>query len=307
MKNVLITTSSFGGEGLAKIEAAKLKPILNPYKRKLTEEELAQLLYQFQPIGMIAGVEPITRAIIEHAPFLKAISRCGVGMDSVDLLASKELGVTVTNTPDAPTIPVAELTVGIILSVLRGIHLADASVRSGGWDRPMGSLLYGRTVGIIGCGRIGSYVAKLCLAFGSKMLGYDPYCSTNPNINLVSLESLLVKSDIVSLHIPYNKENHHFMDSERIALMKHGAVLINASRGGLVNERALAEAIQAGKLLGASIDCFEQEPYSGPLIHIKNTLLTSHIGSYAKEGRMMMEGQAVENLINTLREKQWIN
>lgn len=305
MNNVLITTSSFAADVpdlLASMESAGLKPILNPYRRKLSEDEVAALIKEFRPIGMIAGVEPLTRAVMTTAPFLKAISRCGIGMDSIDLAAATELGITVTNTPDAPTIPVAELTIGLILTLLRSLHLSDTSIRRGEWERPMGTLLYGKTVGIIGCGRIGSCVARIASAFGCRLIGYDPYCTGHPSIELTTLEYLLHVADVVSLHLPYSRESHHFVDGEKLALMKPESVLINASRGGLVDEVALAGALAAGKLSGAALDCFEIEPYSGPLTGLKNTLLTGHIGSYAREGRMIMERQAVDNLLKALQE-----
>lgn len=304
MKNVLITTSSFAEEApelLRDFASAGLQAVLNPYGRKLTEAEVSALIEEYKPVGMIAGVEPLTREVLKSAPFLKVISRCGIGMDSVDLGAAREYGITVTNTPDAPTIPVAELTVGMILSLLRSIHHSDASIRNGGWNRPMGALLHGKTVGLIGCGRIGSYVGKLLAAFGCRLLGYDPYCTEHPFIELTGLEQLLAEADIVTLHLPYTEANHHLLNQELLAKMKEGALLINASRGGLVDEEALAEALQSGHLAGAALDCFEQEPYKGALAQAENTLLTGHIGSYAREGRMIMEQQAAENLLRALR------
>jgi D-3-phosphoglycerate dehydrogenase len=303
MKNILITTSSFADETpelLTSLEASGLKAILNPFRRKLTENEVKSLIQEHEPAGMIAGVEPLTRQVLENAPFIKVISRCGIGMDSVDLKAAEELGIKVTNTPDAPTIPVGELTIGMILALLRSLHHSDASIRAGGWERPMGLLLHGKTVGIVGCGRIGSYVAKILTAFGCKLLGYDPLCSSHQYVELTSMESLLQKSDIVSLHLPYSEANHHLINEKQISLMKQGAILINASRGGLVDEITLVVALQSGKLAGAAIDSFEQEPYTGPLAHLNNTLLTGHIGSYAREGRMIMEQQAVDNLLKFL-------
>lgn len=304
MNNVLITTSSFADNSpdlLASIEAAELKPILNPFRRKLSEGEVTSLIREFRPIGIIAGVEPLTREVMITAPFLKVISRCGIGMDSVDLAAASELGIKVTNTPDAPTIPVAELTIGLMLTLLRSLHLSDASIRRGEWERPMGTLLHGKTIGIIGCGRIGSCVAKILTSFGCRLLGYDPFCSVHVQIELTTLELLLRESDLVTLHLPYTDDNHHLLNADNLAKLKPGAVLINAARGGLIDEEALVKALQSGILAGAAIDCFEHEPYTGALTQLPNTLLTGHIGSYAREGRMIMERQATENLINALK------
>lgn len=305
-KNILITTSSFDAEILSLFDTHNLKVILNPYKRKLTENEVAGLIQQYQPIGMIAGVEPLTGTVLKEAPFLKVISRCGIGMDSVDLVVAEGLGIKVTNTPDAPTMPVAELTIGLMISLIRSLHVSDSSIRDGHWARPMGSLLHGKTIGIIGCGRIGSYVAKILAAFGCNLVGYDPFCAKHDKLGLTTLENLLKVSDLVSLHLPYSEDNHYFINAERVALMKDGALLINASRGGLVDEKALVEALESGKLGGAAFDCFEHEPYTGLLAQLPNTLLTAHIGSYAREGRRIMEQQAVENLIDCLSKMQQI-
>jgi D-3-phosphoglycerate dehydrogenase / 2-oxoglutarate reductase len=303
MKNILITTSSFAEQTpdlLAILDATGFKAIMNPYGRKLAESEVDALIQEFRPVGIIAGVEPITRPVLANAPYLKVISRCGIGMDSVDLKAAAELGITVTNTPDAPTLPVAELTIGMILSLLRSIHLSDASIRSGGWERPMGSLLHGKTVGIIGCGRIGSCLAKLLTVFDCRILGCDITRNEYACYSLDDIATVFAQSDVVTLHIPYTRECHHFIDSAHISMMKRGAVLVNASRGGLIDEEALYKALQSGHLSGAALDCFEDEPYNGPLKELKNTLLTGHIGSYAKEARMMMEKQAVDNLLKEL-------
>ena len=169
MTKILITTSSFCEHDpnlLRTISENGLSYKINPYGCKLTEAEVSELIEQHQPVGMIAGVEPLTRKVLERAKGLKVISRVGVGLDSVDLQVAKDLCIVVTNTPDAPTIPVAELTLGMILSLLRRIHISDASIRRGEWVRPMGNLLHGKIVGIIGCGRIGSYLTGLLSSFG---------------------------------------------------------------------------------------------------------------------------------------------
>ncbi len=304
MTEILITTSSFGKQDsslLHILSENRLSYKLNPYARKLTEAEVVELIEQHQPVGMIAGIEPLTRQVLEKAKNLKVISRAGIGMDSVALQAAKNLGVVVTNTPDAPTIPVAELTLGMILSLLRRIHISDASIQRGDWVRPMGNLLHDKTVGLIGCGRIGSYLAGLLSSFGCKNLGCDPFVNKSDNFFLASFERILSDADIISLHIPCNKENHHFINAKRIQSMKKGALLINTARGGLIDEDALYNALSSGYLGGAAIDCFEQEPYTGKLKDLDNVLLTAHIGSYAQEGRVMMERQAVENLLRELK------
>lgn len=298
MKNILITTEEFMIENFPE----DFNILKNPYRRKLTEAEAEDLIRQHRPVGIIAGIEPLTRNVLEKASGLKVVSRCGIGLDSVDLQAAAELGIKVTNTPDAPTPAVAELAIALILALLRKICLMDRQIRSGRWERPMGSLLAGKTVGIVGCGRIGTYVARLARSFGCNVMGYDPYIKENSFCALCDLETLLRESDIITLHIPISRENHHLISRDRIFAMKKGAVLVNTSRGGLVDEEALYEALVKEHISGAALDCFENEPYSGPLTRLENVLLTSHVGSNAREARLVMEQQALDNLIRALAE-----
>lgn len=304
MHKVLITTSSFGkndSRPAEQLQGVGLEAVMNPFGRKLTEEEVLELIESHQPVGMIAGVEPLTPQVLSRATNLKVISRCGIGMDSINTATAEERCISLRNTPDAPTIPVAELTLGMILSLLRKIPLADASLRAGSWTRPMGNLLHHKSVGIIGCGRIGTHLAGLLKAFDCTIFGYDPYQLDESVFSPMTLDELLGRADIVSLHLPYSAETHHFMDAGRIGRMRKTALLINAARGGLIDETALVDALRAGKLGGAALDCFESEPYNGPLVDLNNVLLTSHIGSYAIEGRVNMEMTASANLVDELR------
>lgn len=305
MKTILITTSTFGSydtRAIYQLRDAGFKIVRNPFKRKLTENEVRELVVKNNPVGIIAGVEPLTKNVMEAAHDIKVISRCGIGMDAVDLKAAEEKGIVVRNTPDAPTIPVAELTLGMILGLLRRITIADRGVKNGKWQRPMGNLLHKKTVGIIGCGRIGTYLGTLLTAFECNLLGYDIKAVYNTNFNMVSKKQLLNESDIVSLHLPYTADSHYFIDIDEICEMKNSAIIVNAARGGLVNEKVLYDSLVKGDISGAALDCFESEPYNGRLIELDNVLLTSHIGSYAIEGRNNMEQQAVENLLDALQE-----
>ena len=308
MRNILITTSSFDycDENLfSSIAAEGYRIQFNPLKRKLTEEEVSDFVEEYHPIGIIAGVEPLTRCVIQKAKHLKVISRCGIGLDSVDLEAARDYGIIVKNTPDGPTRPVAELSIGLMICLLRHIHVTNDAIRKGQWERPMGSLLYQKTVGILGCGRIGKCVAKLLSGFECRVLGYDIHQGDDhDHYAKVSMKDLLNQSDILTLHLSYSPATHHIMNSEKIQMMKKGAFLINAARGALVDENALYEALQCGHLGGAALDTFEEEPYQGPLCDLDNVLLTSHIGSYAKEARMMMEKQAWENLFYELKKRE---
>ncbi len=301
---VLITTSSFGKNNTEPLELMKnngLEYIINPFGRKLTEEELIDLINEHKPEYLIAGTEKITsKALDIMKPYVKMISRCGVGMDGIDLEYAKKINLPITNTPDAPTMPVAELTLGVILNLLRKISFADKSIRNGEFEKPMGSLLNKKTIGLIGCGRIATHLAKLLQPFECEIIGFDPYISTHNLISLKSFDEVIKNADIVSLHIPYTPENKYIINIDVLKKMKKNALLLNISRGGLVNENDLIYALENNIINGAGIDCFEQEPYKGELINFNNVLLTSHIGSYASEARLKQELDSIKNILEVL-------
>ena len=302
MPKVLITTSSFNTDTpeIKALEAEGYEIMLNPHKRRLSEDEIRGLLMP-DIEGLIAGLEPLNRAVLEGTDTLKVISRCGTGMDNVDLNAAQERGIKVFNTPDAPTDAVAELTIGLILSVLRGIPLQDRALRNEGWERPMGGLLGARTLGLIGLGRIGSRVSEYAAGFGTKVIAYDPASKTSDVAEITDLDTVLGSADVISLHVPYNADNHHFINKHRLNAMKAGAILVNTARGGLVDEEAVAESIKSGHLSGAAFDVYEQEPYKGVLSALDNVVLSAHVGSYAKEARAKQETQAAQNLLAGLK------
>jgi len=297
MNTVITTTSSFCAEGFDE----KLQVVHKPYGRKLSEDEAIILFEKYNPIGIIAGVEPLTENALRASPNLKVVSRCGIGMDSVDLDAAKKLGISVLNTPEAPTDAVAELTIGLILALIRNIPANDTMVRNGGWKGLKGKLLKDKTIGIIGCGRIGRKVGCIMKAFGCTVLGYDLSDTAFEGIIKTGLDDLICKSDIISLHVPLDESTKNIISEERMGRMKEGSYLINASRGGLVDEDALYRYIVSGKLSGAAIDCFCDEPYKGKLKELDNVVLSPHMGSSTHETRELMESRAVENLNMELR------
>jgi D-3-phosphoglycerate dehydrogenase len=302
-QTILITTSSFGtfdAAPLAALREAGYEPVLNPYGRKLTEAEAEALNREHAPVGILAGVEPLTAPVMRAGGRLRAIARCGIGMDSVDAAAAASLGIALTNTPDAPTQAVAEITLGAVLCMLRGIHTSCAAIRAGQWERPMGSLLSFQTVGLLGLGRIGSRLAELLRPFGCRILGHDPLARAPEGVTSVDFPTLLAEADVLSLHVPYMEATRHIIDAAAIRAMKPGARLVNYARGGLVDEAALDAALADGRLAGAAMDCFEQEPYAGPLTRHPGVVLTGHIGSYAREGRIIQETQATANLLASL-------
>lgn len=304
---VLISTSSFNLANFAQLENLKTAGIevkLNPFEARLTEDQVIELLGT-NTIGLIAGLEPLTKNVLQSAKSLKVIARVGTGLDSVDLAAAKQLGISVLNTPDAPTKAVAELTVAHILGLLRHLSKADRQIRSGVWKGLMGSLLETKTVGLVGFGRIGKRVATLLSAFGASVIISDAQVKASDFQNL-ELDELCAKADVLSLHLPYNESTHHIINEKRINLMKKGSYIVNISRGGLIDETMLLGALKSGHIAGAALDCFEQEPYEGELRNLENVQITAHMGSYARETRDLMEQEASNLLVNALREMNLI-
>ena len=301
---VLISTSSFNLDNFAQLSDLKNAGVevkLNPFAARLTEDQVIELLGT-DTIGLIAGLEPLTKNVLQAAKSLKVIARVGTGLDSVDLAAAKQLGIIVLNTPDAPTKAVAEFTLAHILGLLRNVSQADRQIRSGVWKGLMGSLLETKTVGIVGFGRIGKRVATLLSAFGASVIISDAQVSKSVYPN-VELDELCIKSDILSLHLPYNEATHHIINEKNLNLMKKGSYIVNISRGGLVDETALLAALKSGHLAGAALDCFEQEPYEGELRNLETVQITAHMGSYARETRDLMEQEASRLLVDALHEK----
>lgn len=304
MKKILIATSSFDVNNFEQIDILKsnnFEIVFNPFDKRLNEVEIFNLLDN-DVVGVIAGLEKYNYNILNKAKFLKVISRCGIGLDNIDLDTANKLGISVYNTPDAPTRAVAELTIAHIFSILRRISESDREIKAGQWKPLMGSLLNKQTIGIVGYGRVGKMVASFLKPFGSKVISYDPVIkNNNDNVEMVSFEKLLLESDIVTLHIPYSQQNHHIINDIALKKMKQNAFLVNIARGGLIDEIALLDVLKDNKLSGVSLDCFEEEPYTGPLLSINKVQVTAHMGSYAKEARMMMESEACANLVKGLR------
>jgi D-3-phosphoglycerate dehydrogenase len=302
---VLLSVSSFGVADLEPrrlLESAGVRIVDNPHGRRLREEEIAEMIRDVD--ALVAGTEPLNARVLENAPQLRVISRVGVGLENIDLNAALRLGIVVRNTPDALTDPVAELTLAGILNVLRHIGEMDRAMRNGEWTRKMGAMLRGRTVGIVGLGRIGRRLAQLLEPFQVRLLASDRApdhaAARRVNTRLVPLDQLLTESDVVTLHIPGGERP--VLGAAELRRMKRGAILINASRGGLVDEDALLEALRDEHLSGAYLDTFQDEPYEGPLRELPNVLLTPHAGSYAAEARVRMEREAVQNLLDALEE-----
>ncbi len=232
--------------------------------------------------------------VIAAAKNLKAVGRAGVGVDNVDVDAATRRGIVVMNTPGGNTVSTAEHAFSLLVSVARKIPQADASVKSGQWDRTsfQGVVLNGKTLAILGMGRIGTEVAKRALAFGMRVLAYDPYLSEarakTLQVELVeNLEDALPHADFVTMHMPLTDETKHMLNAARLAKLKKGARIVNCARGGLIDEQALADALASGHVAGAAIDVFEQEPPAAenPLRHAPNVVFTPHLGASTAEAQ----------------------
>jgi D-3-phosphoglycerate dehydrogenase len=306
---VLITTVPFCDKSrvsIEQLEAAGINYLINPIGRKLKEDELAEMLSDFDVL--IAGTEPITDKVMGRAKSLKLISRVGIGLDSVDLLAAERRGIQVSYTPDAPAPAVAELTIGLILSLLRSVHLVNAQMHRGVWQRHFGRRLSEVTVGIIGAGRIGGGVLHHLAGFGKpRILVNDTEIKSGATAGLavewVDKEEIYREADVISLHVPLTGQTKNMIRREQLLQMKKDAIIINTARGGIVNEQDLAEVLQSGHLSGAAIDVFNQEPYNGELAQIERCLLTSHMGSMSIDCRTRMEIEATEEAIRFLAGK----
>jgi D-3-phosphoglycerate dehydrogenase len=308
-KKILICTSRFAesdSKPLELLEKQNYDIMLNPYKRTLTEEEVIHLGNACS--GIISGSEPLNKRVLEALPELRCISRVGVGLDNIDLPIAEKQGIRVKNTPEAPTRAVAELTVSLILDLLRGISMHDREVRKGLWNKKLGYQLYNKNVGIIGLGRIGRTVAELLTGLGAQVLGYDLYpnriWAERYSVELRDFSDILQESDIVTIHIPFSQKNAALIGESEIKKMKKGAFLLNLSRGGIIDETALYYSLKNNHLAGAAVDTFETEPYHGPLVELDSVILTPHMGSYTRESRIAMELEAAGNLIEALNDSK---
>lgn len=299
---VFVSTHPFGStskEPMKLLKSNDFEVRLNPSEHKMTSHELAMEIKDSEIL--IAGTEKITEEVFQNAPKLKLISRVGIGLDGVDFELCKKYGVRVAYTPDAPTMAVAELCVAMILDLARQITITDKNIRLGIWKRHMGTLLYGKTIGIFGMGRIGKSLVHLLSSFNVNFLVHD----INPdiafgrlyNVNFVSKEEVLKNSDVVSVNIPLKKDTLDYITSKELSLMEPQAIVINTARGGIINENDLYDALKEKIIAGAAVDVFEEEPYSGKLIELENCLLTCHMGASTIDSRTDMEVQAVQEAI----------
>ena len=275
-------------------------------KPNLTRDELLSLLPDYEALVVRSGVKVDAQAI-DAGLRLKVVGRAGVGVDNIDVGAATAAGIVVVNAPTANTIAAAELTVGLIYALARNVPAADASLRRGEWRRAdfMGTELRGKTLGIIGLGKIGLTVADRARAMEMELVGSDPFVSADSAaahaIELVDLDVLLRRSDVVTVHVPLNDATRGMIDDQALRLMRSTAFLINVARGGVVDESALAEALSGGRLAGAAIDVYEHEPpRDSPLLSAPNTVLTPHLGASTREAQAKAGVEVAHQVLDVL-------
>jgi D-3-phosphoglycerate dehydrogenase / 2-oxoglutarate reductase len=277
-------------------------------KTTLSPEEITQIIPEYDAIMIRSGTK-LTKEIIEAGKNLKIIGRAGVGVDNVDVPTATRQGIVVVNSPEGNTIAAAEHTLAMMLALSRFIPDANVSLKSGKWDRKSytGVEVYKKTLGVIGLGKIGSHVATVARAMDMKLLAYDPFLTAERaeklGVNLVELEILLRESDYITLHLPKTKETYHLIDAARIEIMKPGVRIVNCARGGIIDEAALAKALQSGRIAGAAIDVFENEPLEAdsPLREIGSQLiLTPHLGASTEEAQANVAIDVAEQIRDVL-------
>jgi D-3-phosphoglycerate dehydrogenase len=275
----------------------------NSLGRRLKENEVADMIIEVD--GVIAGTEPYSKETLEKCKNLKVIARVGVGFDGIDFNICKQNKIIVTYTPESPADSVADLTIAQIINLLRGIFISNISVKDGKWERIMGKLIKEAKIGVLGAGRIGTRVINRLLSFDANLYVCDIDKILREkfeqlNIKWVNKDELFKICDVVTVHIPLNKENYHCIDFKELSSMKTGSFIINTSRGPIINEDALVSLLHNKHLGGAALDVFGKEPYSGPLSSFDNVILTAHIGASSRESRYLMELGAAEDCIRVL-------
>ncbi|MEE9502375.1 MAG: hydroxyacid dehydrogenase [Candidatus Aminicenantaceae bacterium] len=271
-------------------------------KTGMDEEELVSTIPEFHA-AVVRGATKITKPVIEAGTNLELLVRAGIGLDNIDVTEAEKKGIQVSNTPSATTISVAEHTFGLMLATVRNQGKANISMKEHKWEKKKfkGTELYGKTLGIIGSGRIGLAVAERAIAFGMKVVVFDIVDVKTPlDIQQVELDELLAQSDVISLHLPFTASTKHMISDEAFGKMKDGAIIINASRGGVVDEEALLRALESGKVRAAAIDVFEKEPPDDfALVDHPNVIAMPHIGAAASEGQK----RAGFEVVRILRER----
>lgn len=304
----VLVTDKLAEEGLAVLRGEPGIELVVDLKLAKDPRSLTEALREADGIAIRSGTQ-LTAAVLENQPRLKAIVRAGVGVDNIDVPAATRQGIVVMNTPGGNTISTAEHTMALLLSLARNVPQANASLKAGRWDRNSftGSQLEGKTLGVVGLGRVGLAVAKRALAFGMTVAGFDPFLSIEKALehgieSVPRLDDLWPRCDFITLHTPLSAETRNLVDARVIGLMKPGVRIINCARGGLIDEPALCEALAAGKVAGAAVDVFDPEPPPAdlPLVHHPRVVVTPHLGASTEEAQVSVAVEAARLLCDYL-------
>jgi D-3-phosphoglycerate dehydrogenase len=303
---VLVTSRSFGSTSETPMRIlieAGCEVVRLPAGARLDEDSLVDSLQSID--GWIAGTEPITAGVMAAAPKLRTIAKHGVGVDNIDLAAAQASRITVTNTPGANTEAVAELAIGLMFAVARQVVYADRQLRAGGWKPLVGVELAGKTLGIVGLGRIGRLVVRRLAGFEMNILAHDPArdeeFARQHRVRYCALDELLREADVVSLHAPVTPETRGLLGAVQLSQMKQTAFLINTARGELIDEAALVEALREKRIAGVGLDVFACEPPGdSPLFTLDNVTVTPHIGAHTGDAITAMSMLAAEDLVASL-------
>jgi D-3-phosphoglycerate dehydrogenase len=297
---VAITPRSFRqtpGEHHDLLDESPLEVRFPDKDRPLDEAELIELVRGCA--GLIVGVDPVTERVLEAGP-LRVVVKYGSGTDNIDLGAAERLGVKVSSTPGANARSVAELTIALLFALARHVVTHDRAVRTGSWSRRGAIELAGKRLGVVGYGAVGREVARLAASLGMEVVAHDPFVES-ADVELVGLDDLLTSCDAVSLHVPLDDSTRGMIGAKALERMRSGALLVNTARGGLVDEQALVDALSSGRLGGAALDAFVDEPPSGSaLLGLENVVLSPHAGAATVEAAQRTAVQAVRQLLRDL-------
>lgn len=307
MSKVLVTSRSFGQVSQEPVKYLEDRGFqVSYYNQEYEEEGLIDNLKGCE--GLIVGAHPLTERVFLETPGLRCVVKHGAGLDNIDMEAARRNDVWVDNVPSTNSDAVADLTMGLLIDVARKISCSDRQVREGLWEKAIGVDAYGKTLSLIGFGTIGRKVAKRARGFSMRILTYDPYLKEIPEeygdyVALTDFGEAIAAADFLSLHLPLTSETRNLIGNNEMAMMKQGSFLINTSRGGIVNEKALVRALDQGQLRGVSLDVLEEEPLpvNHPLRGRENVIITSHIGMYSEEAINAVSLQAAQKLVTVLK------
>jgi D-3-phosphoglycerate dehydrogenase len=313
MRKALVVSRSFGrvvktGDRILNEEGFEIRRV-DRIQRPILETKMIDIVSKEQPDAIICGAEPITRKVLAASKKLRMIMKHGVGVDNIDMDAATSLGIVVANAPGTNSKSVADMTIAVLLALLRGLCEASYATKGGGWNRYIGHELSELTVGVVGTGRIGQGVVRRLKGFECTILAYDIVQDagllSNKTVHYVPLDQLLAQSDIVTLHAPLNEQTKNMIGARQLAMMKETAYLLNAARGELVDEHALYDCLKAGQIAGAALDVFATEPpQTSPLLQLDNVLATPHIAAYTYEAMDRMDRACAESILDTFRGKR---